>query len=678
MKFPRPSLVPLVLLLQAGAAALAQESPAPESAALADLSLEQLMDVRIEKVFSASKYEQKVTQAPASVTIVSSNEIEKYGQRTLADVLRSVRGLYVSDDGNYSYLGARGFLRPGDYNSRMLVLVDGHRMNESVYDSAYFGHDSAVDVDLIERVEFIRGPSSSIYGSSAFFGVVNIVTKQVDQLKGTSVSAEGGSFGTYKGRLSHGQRFGNGLELVLSASWMHSDGRDEIYYPELDQRLSADPRANNDGIARNQDDESAANFFASVKQGGFNATAGYTAREKTVPTASFGTLFNVEPEVTTDRRGYLDLRYDREINADLRLAARGTYDRYTYVADYIYDYAAAGDPPDITRNHDDVLGEWLGAELQLTARLAGRHTLVFGGEFRRNLHQRQVNYDLVSPPVFTINDDRQTSTGALYAQGEFLLRPGLLLNAGLRYDHYYGSFGGTLNPRLGLIHNVAERTTLKALYGQAFRAPNAYERFYFEENQGPLDPETIRTYELVLEHYFTRTYRLEVSAYHYAVDRLVSQVELAPGKFYFANGDRTKARGLEVELTGNHPSGRQARLSYALQQTEDSMTGDTLTSSPRHLAKLNLIQPLAGERLTAGLELQYHGSTRTLGGMEAGDFLLGNLTLSSRELRPGLELSVSAYNLFNTRYGYPGAVDHIQDVLFQPGRTLRVKATYRF
>lgn len=675
MKIPHPNLARLLPVLLP--LVLAAQEPSAGASDLAELSLEQLMEVRIEKVFSASKYEQKVTQAPASVTIVSSQEIERYGQRTLADVLRSIRGLYVSDDSNYSYLGARGFLRPGDYNSRMLVLVDGHRMNDSVYDSAYFGHDSAVDIGLIERVEFIRGPSSSIYGSSAFFGVVNIVTRQVAQLNGTEVSAETGSFGTYKGRVSHGRRFASGAELVLNASYFHSDGRDEIYYPELDERISADPRARNQGVARDRDAESAVNFSASLKLDGLTAAAGFSNRDKTVPTATFGTLFNA-PELTTDRRAYLDLHYVREINADLELSARGTYDRYSYYGDYVYDYAAPGDPPDITRNFDDVLSEWLGAELQLTARLAGRHTLVAGGEFRRNLHQRQINYDLVTPRVYSIDDDRQTSTAALYAQGEFLLRPGLLLNAGLRYDHYYGSFGGTLNPRVGLIYNAGERTTLKALYGSAFRAPNAYERFYYAENQGPLDPETIRTFEVVLEHYFTKTYRFEVSAYHYNVDGLVSQVELSPGTFYFANVDQTRAQGIEFEFAGNHPSGRQGRLSYALQQTEDSVTGAMLTSSPRHLAKLNFIQPLAGERLTAGLELQYHGATRTLGGMEADDFLLGNLTFTSRGLVRGLELSVSAYNLFNTRHGYPGAADHVQDILFQPGRTVRLKATYRF
>ena len=105
-------------------------------ASLADLSIEQLMEVRVASVYGASKHEQKVTQAPSSVSIVTAEDIRRFGYRTLVDALRGIRGLYVSDDRNYPYLGIRGFLRPGDYNTRVLVTIDGHRMNDNIYDGA--------------------------------------------------------------------------------------------------------------------------------------------------------------------------------------------------------------------------------------------------------------------------------------------------------------------------------------------------------------------------------------------------------------------------------------------------------------------------------------------------------------------------------------------------------------
>ena len=133
------------------------------------------MNVTIETV---SKFEQRVVEAPASITIITSDDIKKFGYRNLPDILRSVRGLYVNYDRNYNYLGFRGFSRPGDYDTRILVLIDGHRLNEAIFDSPGSGGDFILDVDLIDRVEVIRGPSSSLYGSSAFMGIINIKTKR--------------------------------------------------------------------------------------------------------------------------------------------------------------------------------------------------------------------------------------------------------------------------------------------------------------------------------------------------------------------------------------------------------------------------------------------------------------------------------------------------------------------
>src|SRR4030042_6440423 len=152
----------------------AEEIKSPTSPDLTQLGIEELMEIEVATVYGASKYEQKVTEAPSSVTVITADEIKKYGYRTLADILRSVRGFYVTNDRNYSYVGCRGFARPGDYNSRVLVLVDGHRINDNVYDSVLVGLEFILDVDLIDRVEIIRGTSSSLYGTAAFFAVINI------------------------------------------------------------------------------------------------------------------------------------------------------------------------------------------------------------------------------------------------------------------------------------------------------------------------------------------------------------------------------------------------------------------------------------------------------------------------------------------------------------------------
>lgn len=122
--------------------ALAQSAtetlPAPSVASgpPSELSLEQLLTLEAQSVFGASKFLQRLSEAPSAVSIVTAEDIQRYGWRTLADVLRSVRGFYATDDRSDGYVGVRGFLRPGDYNTRILLTLDGRRLNDSFYDGA--------------------------------------------------------------------------------------------------------------------------------------------------------------------------------------------------------------------------------------------------------------------------------------------------------------------------------------------------------------------------------------------------------------------------------------------------------------------------------------------------------------------------------------------------------------
>ena len=125
-------------------------------------SLEELAGIAVETVVGPSEYLQKVSDAPASVTIIRADEIRLYGFRTLADVLQTVRGVSVSNDRNYSYLGLRGLSRPGDLNTRVLILVDGHKLNDNVFDSALIGTEFPIDLTIVDRIEVVRGPGTAL------------------------------------------------------------------------------------------------------------------------------------------------------------------------------------------------------------------------------------------------------------------------------------------------------------------------------------------------------------------------------------------------------------------------------------------------------------------------------------------------------------------------------------
>lgn len=650
----------------------AQDQKSPQD--MTDLSLEDLMRIEVATVYSASKYLQKVTEAPSSVTIVTSDEIRKYGHRTLADILRSVRGFYVTNDRNYSYIGVRGFARPGDYNTRVLLLVDGHRINDNIYDQASIGTELPIDVDLIDRVEIIRGPSSSLYGTSAFLAVINVITKRGRDVKGVEVSGELASFGTYKGRVTYGNRFDNGLELLLSGSYYDSRGPQRLFIREFD-----DPATNN-GIAERGDDDQSKNLFANVSFRDFTLHGTYGSREKGFPTGAFGTVFNDPRNLTIDRRGYLDLQYEHSFENQLGVSARVYYDIYRYDGTYIYDYSD-NSTPQLAFNIDASQGAWWGGEVQLTKTLLRRHKVTFGTEYRDNLRQDQANFDLPTNIQY-IDDRRKSKNVAFYLQDELAIRENLTLSAGVRYDHH-STFGGTTKPRLGLIYHPAGKTTLKLLYGEAFRAPNNYELYYEASRlytiNPDLRPENIKTTELVFEQYLGDHVRLSASGYLYRISGLISQqTDFASGLITFRNTEKVESKGLEFEMDTKLAGGFEGRFGYTLQNTQDRLTKQTLTNSPTHLGKLNLIAPLLKKKVFAGLELQYTSRRKTLDGTDTAAVWLPNFTVFSPKLAPGLDLSFSVYNLFDNKYGDPGAEEHRQNMIEQNGRNFRLKLTYRF
>jgi iron complex outermembrane receptor protein len=672
----------LLVAAFAGQSAEAQIRPSgPSLKELTELSLEELVDIQVDLVFGASRFSQKVTEAPASVSIVTADEIKKFGHRTLADALRSVRGLYVSNDRTYSYLGSQGFQRPGDFNTRYLFLIDGHRMNDNIFNAIGLGTESVLDIEFVDRVEVIRGPSSSIYGSNAFLGVINIVTKTGRQIDGMEGSFEAGSFDTYKGRFSFGKKFTNGVEWLLSGSYYTSEGQERLYFPEFDERISSDPRARNQGIAQNSDSEEYRNFFSSLSYRGFTVTGLYSFRLKDVPTAPYGAFFGSEPSWSQDERKYLEVKYDHSFEDGSEFTTRVAYDAFPHIGRFPYDYSGSNQPAGLVYDYDGVFGDWLTAEAQLKRQFLDRHTVIVGAEIREDLTQHLFNYDTENT-VF-IDDHRSGRSFGAFGQVEAVLRPDLLLNAGLRFDHF-DTFGETLNPRVGLIYNPWEKTSFKLLYGQAFRAPNDYELYYGSPSYGQvpnpeLEPETIQTYELVYEQYLLANLRFSASGYYYEIDDLISQT-LQPGTGFliFENLERVRARGVEFELEGKYAGGLFARASYTLQRTENADTGQALTNSPRHLIKANLTVPLYAEKVFASFELQYQSGITVLSGRRTDSYVIGNATLYSKAIARNMEVSASVYNVFDTRYDSPGSGGHLQDTIPQDGRSFRLKLTYKY
>ena len=638
----------------------------------AEPSLEQLGEIQVESIYSASKYEQKVTKAATSASVVTSEEIKRFGYRDLGDVLRSVRGFNVTNDRNYSYIGLRGFLRPGDYSSRVLVLINGHRFNDNLYDSGILGGDAMVDVDLIDRVEIVRGPGSAIYGNNAYFGVINIVTKTAAQVDGAEVSGATASFDTYKGRFTYGGSLAKDWRLLLSGTVSQSAGARDLYYKEFDS-----PETNG-GVVPKSDEESVRSLFGSLQYKGLTLEGAYSYRDKQVPTASFGTVFGDTRERTRDERPYVELRYDTAPEAEWGVNARVSYEQYNYSGDYPTRY---GDDPagPITMNLDRDRGEWLGAEVSVRKTFADRYTLIVGAEGRENLQQHLLNFD-AEPYELGFESKRTVRNEGVFGQAEAEITDQVSITTGLRYDHYQ-TIGGRVTPRAAIIYSPLKQTTLKFLYGEAFRAPNVYESFYDAGavvHRATLQPESIRTYEVVLEQYLWKNWRTSLSLYHFDAVKLIDQVPIPGQAFYLDNVGGAAANGVETEVEMKFGHGWLGRASYALQRTVSEETKSDVSNSPRHLVKALVSAPVYSDQVFLSMEVLFNSSVGTLAGAKTEDYTLLNATLFSQKIARGLEASASIYNILDTRYTIPGAADHMQDVIPQDGRTFRVKVTYHF
>jgi iron complex outermembrane receptor protein len=632
---------------------------------LHDLDLEELMTLDAGQVFGASERLQPAIEAPASVSFITKEEIARYGYRTLADILRSVRGMYVVDDRNYSVVGTRGFAPPGDYNTRILLLVNGHRVNDNVYGQGQIGADLGLDPAMFERVEIIRGPASSLYGDSAFFAVVNVITRTGESLGGGSVTLETGTLGARLVRASVGHGFASGVDLALSSTYEGSNGIGQLYFPVFDTP------ATNNGVAEALDGEGVRQFYGRLDFNGLTLTGAYGRRQRDVPTASFGAMFNNQdsPQQTVDRRTLIDAAFGRSFGVT-RVTIRASFDRFAF--DGIYPFAGAPAGAPMLVGHNSAVGMRWSVASGATRSFGSRHTVRAGVEFIDNVSQDQIGR-YIDPAALVLDKRHSSVQHAVYAQDEIRLARWLIFNAGLRYDGYEEFLRVT--PRAALVVLPSPIQSLKYLYGSAFRAPNAIELndFFFGPNVHRLRPESIDTHELVWERYANGWLRTSVSTYWYKAKRLIILVpdEEAFLGLTFVNQGEVRAKGLELEAQMRLKGESRALVSYALQDAVEHGSHTGLPNSPRHIAKARISIPGPTALSFVSLEGQYLSSRNTLAGSKVSAAAVVNVTMV-QPLGRSAELYGSVRNIFDAQYSDPVSTQHLQDSIVQNGRTARI------
>lgn len=606
-------------------------------------SLDRLLSTPIQ---GASRYERAIGSTPAAVSIVTAEEIRIAGYRNLIEALGSIRGLYLTYDRNYHYLGIRGVSRPSDYNSRLLVLIDGARLGAGGSDLSLL---ASFDLGLIDRIEFIRGPVSSVHGTGAVFGVVNLITKK-SPVPGAWIGAasrEAGEAGfTWGGALGS-------FELAVGGTVTDSPGRD-VSFPEF-------AGAPNGGIAEGLDYESGSGFLASATAPGRSIRTFAFSREKGIPTAPWGTDFNSDSS-TKDELFGVQGQYTRKLSPALALDLAGSWISGENRGDYPYSGSMT---------YDQTLEVQVGGEVTLNWDLAPNLSILAGTETIRFQKSGYRFWD-----ESTVYFDRQVPHTLVSAFTEMEYQPAssLYLVAGVRWDEYSHA-DSSLNPRGALIWNPGKDRSLKLLYGTAFRVPSIYE-LYFEDELGgwvrnpDLKSESSSTLEAIWEERLSARTALTVAAFQVSADNLVDQEQLM-----YVNLGHIHSTGVEVELDHYFSDRMRARASVVRQTTEDQRTGEELSNAPEVIGKLLVTRRFEAGR-TAALEAFYESERKALDGSRSSSSVRLNGVVGTPLGRSGLELQLRVVNLTDAEFRTPGGSEHVQQFLEQDGRSVMLRLRY--
>lgn len=609
--FKRLSLIGLV----AAAFGSSNLRAADSDADLTSLPFEQLLNTEI---ITATKLTNQVSQASSAVSIVTADDIRAYGYRTLDDILGGMRGLYLAHTFQYGLLGGRGFGDPGDYAGRITVLVDGHDASDNFFGQSFFGADGVLDVELIDRVEYIPGPGSIGYGNGAFLGVINVITKKGADFDGAQVAQEYGTHNWNKSRLTYGRQFDNGLDFLASASSYSNDGR----------TFTTDLVTGEQGKAA---EESNKRLFLKAAYQGWSVESAWVRRPIYTP---------VWRDRMSDETSLFNLKYEGVLSPGLKFSAGTSWAEYLYDAAYVADNAAGN--PDVAREVGR--GRWWSANTKFVGTWFDEHTLVFGTEYRSDYQQ---NYDyrfLISgepaDPTSPRHDVRlNRSTSSFYIYDDYEFRSDLQLNYGLRYDRRNDG-RESISPRGAVIWKPWLGSVLKFSSGAANRESSA---FVQAGNPKPRT-ERVLTNEVVWEQKLAPRTQLISSLYRYRIDGQT---------VWDATGDiesKIYATGAEVELDHNWDGGSRLKMSYAWQDARNGLD-HWLYNSPHHNAKLNFTTPLVGEKLRVGVEARFLSQRRQYDDRFAPGYGVADLTFTSSQALPGWHASLSVRNIFNRSYG---------------------------
>ncbi len=677
----------LCLMVYPGLATADEEPGAAGTTWLYDLSLGELANVEIT---SAARSSEKIEEIPASVVLITRQEIESYGYTTLTELLAHIPGLYLIDDYQEgAKLGLRGFWS-GVTNRNIIVLVDGVKQVED-RDQTNPLNKIAMPVESIERIEVVRGPMSVIYGPGALFGVINIITHKPGGESSNRVSASYGQLNTGRAFVSVVDKVGE-LKFALNSTLYGTDGIDEPY-----SRIQSTPSPGTAGLStenRLEDKERYLNLSGSFRGWFFDTSFVRSEKEFFFPLPAV-----VDGSLRTTEAVNLAGGYAMEVSPTLSLDGKLFYSSNDAHLRY-----------DVRRPDWDGNQRWKSSALELELNAFWQHdeTLdVTVGVNRRSVFDLSDRFHIPSSGFPSTQhaerllvDGDHIVTQALFSQASYHLSDALLLVAGLRAEQQLpyrlsnssaaglpefsfreGKFnedGITLIPRAAAIYNVNDRHIIKAMYGEAINRPSFLQNITntLDPNRDSLEPEKIQTVEL---NYITtpaQRIRINLSLFHNTLTDLITrQAEFVGGDYttFSGNGGRLVTHGIEMTVQSRPAEALGVEVSGTYQSTDDEDAVDrSVAYSPNMLGYMRALYSVS-EKTSIALTGNYVDGMRPyyditlvdpnlgvegeqkgrIGNSVDGYFTLGANLRTWDFYYPGVYVNIRGSNLLGSTIRYP-------------------------
>lgn len=649
----------------------AQQQDANEPEDFFEMSIEDLMNI---EVVTPSRKPQAIDTAPSNITVITEKEIRDSGAQTLADLLERLPGVYIPTQGHgEESIYIRGV---GErYNDKTLLMFDGYPFRDLYYYT--YPLNATIPLANIKRIEVVRGPESSMYGTNALAGVINIITKDPQDIKSTELMTGIGSRGTEHHHVLWGTHSEDG-GLSILARYLDADlGRidtDEDGMPSGKTRF-----VKNDAVHLK------ANYRNIDFQAGYYRTELSDFMEA---------ITDIDEE--TQQHAFFRLGYTRDFSDRLNMRARAYSNLFWSDGEKLSYDGGVLDKRKETSRQSDIFG----LDVQWRYRVSQRNDFLFGVTHEREHLHHSWSREFDPPgsaPAFTgwASSDQQptptevrTYNSAIYAEDEIRLIPEVLsLTVGARFDDYK-QIGSRLSPRFGVVWTPWERTVVKLLYGEAFRSPS-YRELYKQsddgENEGDphLNPEVMKTVELCVSHYLTDNHRFEVSLFQSRLEDFIKTV----GDGNYTNLKHRDFKGIELGLRGRVPSADLryfANCTFLGAKEED---GKDIGGLPKQMFNFGLTYE-GLKYVSISPYFRYVGKRNRPSNYQddvdavnrrnhLGGYPIFNIAVRTKKTLHPFELAFVVQNVFDEQYYTVSEKSYKYDVE-RPGRTFWLTLTYRF